>query len=343
MSAKQGTQAMAVQNDAVGGGKPLPTYAQLRQRTDAPPGSSWGLFSHDAQRGMANFASAPQVLQAAASIVEGRVFNLDYALDAFLPALFPERHAYHHEVFQINKTVKDDYLDKFFLQGTSQIDALRHVKDFVHGYYQGIPESAIVAGAPELGIQLWAEKPVVGRAVLIDLEGAALSAGKPIDHASGPALGFDLLQQAMELQRIELRHGDIVLLNTGWSAWYLGLDEDARADVRKRAVYTGVYPQIEILAWLWDKRISFLGSDTVSVEVFPAPPDPPLLSDSVENRGRLHGQWLARLGILLGELWKLDELAAHSRDTGRSDAFITIKPLNLVGGVGSPPNAVAVR
>ena len=39
----------------------------------------------------------------------------------------------------------------------------------------------------------------------------------------------------------------------------------------------------------------------------------------------------------------LDELAAHSRDTGRSDAFITIKPLNLVGGVGSPPNAVAVR
>jgi hypothetical protein len=49
------------------------------------------------------------------------------------------------------------------------------------------------------------------------------------------------------------------------------------------------------------------------------------------------------MGILLGELWKLDELALHSRVTGRADAFITIKPLNLVGGVGSPPNAVAIR
>src|SRR5258706_15361130 len=158
----------------------LPSYAELRQRTDAPPGSTWGMFADNAQRGMANFASVAQVLEAKASIVEGRVFNLDYPLDAFQPGLFPERKNYHHEVYQINKTVKDDYLDSFFLQGSSQIDALRHVKDFVHGYYQGIPESAIVAGAPELGIQLWAEKPVVGRAVLVDLEGARAHDGHPI-------------------------------------------------------------------------------------------------------------------------------------------------------------------
>jgi hypothetical protein len=149
----------------------LPSYAELRKRSDAPLGSSWGMFTQHAQRGMANFAGEDQVVHAKASIVEGRVFNLDHPLDAFQPGLFPERKSYRHEVFQINKTVKDDYLDNFFLQGSSQIDALRHVKDYVFGYYQGIPETSIVAGAPELGIQLWAEKPVVGRAVLVDLEG----------------------------------------------------------------------------------------------------------------------------------------------------------------------------
>jgi hypothetical protein len=46
---------------------------------------------------------------------------------------------------------------------------------------------------------------------------------------------------------------------------------------------------------------------------------------------------------MLGELWKLEDLVAHSRATGRWDALITIKPLNLTGAVGSPPNAVAVR
>src|SRR5258705_261369 len=69
----------------------LPTFAELRQRTDAPPGSSWGIFADDAQRGMANFAGVAEVLRSRSSIVEGRVFNLDYRLDAFQPGLFPER------------------------------------------------------------------------------------------------------------------------------------------------------------------------------------------------------------------------------------------------------------
>jgi kynurenine formamidase len=147
----------------------------------------------------------------------------------------------------------------------------------------------------------------------------------------------------MTLQEISLRPGDIVLLHTGWAAWYLALDGPRQADVRRTARFTGIYPEISVLEWLWDRQVSFLGSDTVSVEVYPAPPNPPLLSDSVKNRGRLHGQLLARLGILLGEMWKLDEIAADSRATGRWDAFITIKPLNLTGGVGSPPNATAIR
>jgi kynurenine formamidase len=301
------------------------------------------MFDHDPQRGMANLAGPAQVREAAQSIVSGEVFNLDYPLDAFRPSIFPERHPHRHEIFRINSTVLDDYVDQLYLQGSSQVDGLRHVKDYGFGHYNGVPEENLAVGTRELGIQLWAEKPIVGRALLIDLEGARRGDGRPIDHHAGEAIEFATVQRALTMQGTDVRPGDIVLLNTGWSAWYLGLPEPDRTGVRGRAVYTGVYPDPAFVAWLWDNQVAFLGSDTVSVEVFPAPPDPPLLSDSPENKGRLHGQLIARLGLMLGELWKLDELVTHSRATGRWDALITVKPLNLTGAVGSPPNAVAVR
>jgi kynurenine formamidase len=320
-----------------------PSYAQLRARADGPPGASWGMFEDDPQRGMANLAGPAQVRAAARCVISGEVFNLDYPLDAFQPALFPERHPYRHEIFQVNNTVLDDYVDQLFLQGSSQVDGLRHVRDYGFGHYNGVTADSLTAGTPDLGIQLWAEKPVVGRALLIDLEGELAVEGRPIDHGAGEALEFAVIQRALTRQAEEVRPGDIVLLHTGWSAWYLSLPERDRAEARRRAVYTGVYPDPAFVAWLWDSQVAFLGSDTVSVEVYPAPPDPPLLADSPENKGRLHGQLIARLGLMLGELWKLDELAAHSRSTGRWDALITIKPLNLTGAVGSPPNAMAVR
>jgi hypothetical protein len=52
---------------------------------------------------------------------------------------------------------------------------------------------------------------------------------------------------------------------------------------------------------------------------------------------------IAMLGLALGELWNLEDLAADSAATGNYYAFITVKPLNLVGGVGSPANALAIR
>ena len=39
----------------------------------------------------------------------------------------------------------------------------------------------------------------------------------------------------------------------------------------------------------------------------------------------------------------LTDLARHSRRTGRWDALVTVKPLHLTGGVGSPANATAIR
>jgi hypothetical protein len=45
----------------------------------------------------------------------------------------------------------------------------------------------------------------------------------------------------------------------------------------------------------------------------------------------------------LGELWHLDALAEDCATDGVYEFMVTSAPLNLTGGVGSPPNALAIK
>ena len=57
----------------------------------------------------------------------------------------------------------------------------------------------------------------------------------------------------------------------------------------------------------------------------------------------LHRQMIALLGLAIGELWKLDALAEDCAADGVYEMLLTAKPLNVLGGVGSPPNALAIK
>ncbi|MFJ3214049.1 hypothetical protein [Streptomyces flaveolus] len=57
----------------------------------------------------------------------------------------------------------------------------------------------------------------------------------------------------------------------------------------------------------------------------------------------MHQELIAKLGLPLGGLWNLTTLVQDSRSTGHWDSLLTVKPLNLTGGVGSPANATALR
>ena len=48
------------------------------------------------------------------------------------------------------------------------------------------------------------------------------------------------------------------------------------------------------------------------------------------------------LGMPLGELWDLEELAAACATTGRYECCVASVPLNVPGGVASPANAMAI-
>ena len=45
----------------------------------------------------------------------------------------------------------------------------------------------------------------------------------------------------------------------------------------------------------------------------------------------------------IGELWWLDDLADDCAADGVYEFFFTSAPLNVPGGVGSPPNALAIK
>lgn len=320
----------------------LPSYDQLLLRTDAPRGSSWGLFPEDPERGMANFAGPAQVLRGTEAIRTGTAFNLDYPANAFEPSMSRSRKPPAQTVTSAHPDSFDDYWDGYWPQASSHIDGLRHRRAHDHGFYNGIPDGSITAGTPELGVQRWAEKPIAGRAVLVDVERHRRQVGEPIDHSVGPPITLDQITDALAAQGSAIEPGDLLLLHTGWAEWFLALNAEGRSAAKAKRHTTGVAQSRDFLAWLWDSRIALLGTDTFAVEALPADPESPFLDSSGQDAGMMHQELIAKLGCPLGELWHLSELARECNRTGRYELFLTVKPLNLPGAVGSPANATAI-
>ena len=325
----------------------VPAYAELLRRTDAPPGSSWHLFGRDDQLGTLNFLT-PETAVAAARLVErGTVINLDYPLNTFVPSLAGTRPPTEHHIFSNNPNHRDDWVDSFYLQSTSQVDGLRHIRHPEHGFYGGVADDRIEVGTPELGIQLLAEKGLVGRGVLLDAVRYFQAVGDPLVPGARHAFTPSELDAMAAHFGVEPRSGDILLLHTGFAEHWIGCTPDQRA---QRKGGPGLIQSEEMLAWLWDHQISVAAADNGGLEVWPVEPDsgwvdpdepPPARGPS--HNGMLHRPLIALLGMIIGELWKLDELAADCAADGRYEFLVTAKPLNLEGGVGSPPNALAVK
>ncbi|MCU4295859.1 cyclase family protein [Brevibacterium permense] len=318
-----------------------PSYEQLAN--NVPANSSWGVFGQEPERGAANFAGPENVVAAAAAVDRGRAFNLDYALNAFDPPMARARRAPEHEILSAHPESRDDVLRNFFLQATSQVDGLRHRRASGHGFYNGVSDAEITAGGPALGVQLWAEKPIVSRGIVLDLVGLFADAGEPLEHRQGPTLEARHLDEACERQGVSVEPGDIVMVHTGWAAWFIDSSIDVRDEVRSSRRATGFRQSRQLAQWIWDHRVATFATDTFAVEVLPVSPESEFFDSAPEDKGMMHQELIAKLGIPLGELWNLDELVVDSVESGRWDCLCIIKPLNLVGGVGSPPNATAIR
>lgn len=319
----------------------VPPFTDLLGREGALSGTSWGLFP-EPERGTPSFITPGTILNAKNCIRNGTAFGLDYPADAFDPGMSLKRGAPRHTIYSSHPAHRDDYLDGYYLQGSSQIDGLRHRRADDVGFYNGTADELITEGTPDLGVQEWAEKPIAGRGVLVDLEGFRNGIGEPIDHGGGEPLTLDLVTSALEAQSVNTRPGDILMLHTGWCEWFLALGREEKERTRGSRKASGVAQSQEFVAWAWDSRFAVVAADNFAFECLPAIPESPYRVSAANDHGMMHQQLLAKLGLPLGELWKLAPLARHMRATGQWDAFITIKPLNITGGTGSPANATAI-
>src|SRR5690349_16706681 len=120
----------------------VPRFAELPVAAGAPAGSSWGVFGADDELGTLNFVGPDEVRAAAGLVRRGAVFPLNWEVSQPAPPFF-HRHPPAHELIVFQNadggTTADDYLDSFWLQGSSQWDALRHFGDrgrFYNGHVE---------------------------------------------------------------------------------------------------------------------------------------------------------------------------------------------------------------
>jgi kynurenine formamidase len=147
----------------------------------------------------------------------------------------------------------------------------------------------------------------------------------------GFPIGPDELDGAAAAQGVAIGAGDIVLVHTGHISWKLGLaPTDAAARSRHEpGIGLGAIP------WLHDHDVAMIATDTAACQVVPAESGDPFLT--------WHVAALRDLGLLVGELFDLHELAADCVADGVSEGFFVAAPMPVVGASGSPLNPIVIK
>jgi kynurenine formamidase len=315
----------------------LPSYREL---PPAPRGgrSAWGLFGAGDNLGLINLLTPDRIAAAATLVRHGRVFPLDLPLGSVSPALARSRGTPRHTVLhEAGSAGFDDVYDNFYPQCSSQWDSLGHVGYAPDEFYNGATEADVLAGRRNT-IDHWARHGIAGRAVLLDVPAAMAAANLPYHPGESVAIGPDVLELARRRAGVDYQPGDILLLHTGFAAWYAAQPRADRLRLPARLAAPGLAHTEEVCEYLWDSHAAAIGSDTFGVEVWPAD-----MSAQAHPMGFLHHMLIGQFGMALGELWWLAELAADCAADGRYEAFLVSAPFNAPGGIGSPANAVAMK
>jgi kynurenine formamidase len=316
----------------------LPSFAQLPAKPGNPARSSWGLWGDDDELGCLNLLTPERITAAARLVRKGAIFALNLRIDRPDPPLYG-RGRVKQTITGEGGNGRDDYLDNFWPQASSQWDSLRHIRHPEYGWYNGVREEQIVAGdGGKLGIDVFARRGIAGRGVLLDVGSYLRAEGRPLDQASSTVVTPGDLEACRKSQGTGVQTGDILLVRTGWLTWYLNEttpeQREEMAD-RNQLRAPGLGPAQEMAAYLWDLHVAAVAADNPALEAWPPA--------SREADGFMHTTLIPLLGMPIGELWQLDDLAADCAADGRYEFFFTSAPLNVPGGVGSPPNALAIK
>lgn len=317
----------------------LPRYDELPAGSQGGR-SGWGLFGSADSVGLLNLQTNANVLAAAGLIRKGTVFPLNAELDAVNPPLDEDRAMLRHRILHQPDPGfpdLDDVLDNFFPQISSQWDSLAHVAYTPGVFYNGATDEDVLISNRNT-IDHWARRGIVGRGVMLDLERTLNDVGCAYTPEGPTAFSIGDLERARTRAGIDFSPGCIVLIRTGFLGWYRSQPWRDRKRIAADLRAPGIEHTEDMARYLWDNQIMALASDTFAVEVWP-----PAWEEGSAPFGFLHRVLIGQFGMALGELWHLDDLAADCARDGVYEFFLASAPLNVRGGIGSPPNALALK
>jgi kynurenine formamidase len=342
-----------------------------------PPGSTWGDWGDDDELGRMNLLTPEKVLQAVREVEAGISFCLSLPLDypggtalnqrRHPPVLAPteDMRGNPGTFYNVAMSDMDDWGDPRYvdvwaddvvtlsLQYSTQWDSLAHVGAQFDADGDGVEESVYYNGyragvdlvgpksdargdgsnhscfAHHLGLEHMAFAGVQGRGVLVDLA----------NHLGHDWRGVDLktLESIMEEDGVVVEPGDMLLLHTGFATEVLNWNRDPDpVKIQTMCTYLDARDD-SLLQWISDSQISALVADNYAVEGLVG-------RDRDESRHSflpIHNLCLFRIGVPLGEMWYLHELASWLREHKRSRFLLTAPPLRLPGAVGSPLTPIA--
>ena len=141
----------------------------------------------------------------------------------------------------------------------------------------------------------------------------------------------------MAADDVVVEPGDMLLLHTGFATRVLEWDRHPDpVEIHRTCSYLDAKDEA-LLDWIRESQISALVADNYAVEGLVG-------RDRDQSRHSflpIHHLCLFRLGVPLGEMWYLHDLAAWLREHHRSRFLLTAPPLRLPGAVGCPLTPVA--
>jgi kynurenine formamidase len=299
---------------------------------------NWGRWGAEDEIGTLNNVSPKEILNAATLIRKGKVFSLALNFDSHGPqnGLWGNRFNPIHTMLATGtdavegrqESIRIRYADDMVtmpLQCGTQWDALGHVfngEKMWNGYDAKLVDAN---GAHKNGIEKVKDK-MVGRGVLLDI--ARYKGVESLEDGAG--ISNDDLDKCAAQQGVEVRQGDFVIVRTGhmerclksgqWGG-YAGGDAPGL--------------RFETADWIRKKDLAAICADTWGCEVRP--------NESDVASQPWHWVVIPMIGISMGEIFYVKDLAADCAADHVYEFFFCAPPLPITRAVGSPVNPIAIK
>ena len=302
---------------------------------------NWGRWGEEDEIGTLNFVTPEHIVEACRLVRTGRIFALAIPFDEKGPQRpradsrrFNPIHTMLVTGFDAEGMTSDnppvrhstDDMIAMPLQAATQWDSLAHIV-FQGKMYNGRPYSLVDGkGAHKNSITAMKSR-AMGRGVLLDV-----ARHRGVDWLTpGEAIEGEELEECAARQGVAVKEGDFLLVRTGNLA--MCRDQPGWGEFAG-----GARPGLGLssIPWLHEKRVAAVAADNYGVEVHPS---------QVEGlqRSPLHLACIANMGLLFGEIFDMEELAADCAQDRVYEFLFVAPPLPVTRAVGSPINPYAVK